>query len=195
MATESDKNVDTSVVVDRIVPGPSVAWSEDSLRVAPEPKQPKSRQSQDVGITSNSNKGASGASTRRRHLATSLGSDNKSTTSSSSKATRRWINFPDDRLLAFGVSDFEGACEFAVPAGEVACHVCRMSRVAAYACCRLPRMRPTPAHTAEACACCRLAAPFALMQGMLPNDATASARAIVAFSSSFSATFCEAISS
>jgi len=42
MATESDKNVDTSVVVDRIVPGPSVAWSEDSLRVAPEPKQPKS---------------------------------------------------------------------------------------------------------------------------------------------------------
>jgi hypothetical protein len=145
MVAESDKNVDhdTTVVVNRIVPGPSVAWSEDSL--TPEPKQPKSRQSQHVAIASYpSGKGASEASTRRRHLATSLGDDNKSTTSSSSKATRRWINFPHDRLLAFGVSDFEGACEFTVPGWWLprVSHVLRSSTHAL----------PTPAHAADSCA-------------------------------------------
>ena len=141
------QDIDTTVVVDRIVPGPSVAWSEDSR--APEAK---SKEGQDATIASNpSDKGASGASTaaRRRRPATSLDSekDSRSTTrlSSSSNATRRWINFPHDRLLAFGVSNFEETCEFAVPAGVLtaACAAC---------------LAWQHAHAADSFACCRLAA-------------------------------------
>jgi hypothetical protein len=83
--------------------GPSEAWSEKSLT-----QEHKSEGT----LEQDSSRALSAATSRRRRPAASEEGDNKSKISdSSSNASKPWITFPHDSLLAFGVSDFDGASQ------------------------------------------------------------------------------------